>query len=881
MKRSNSLPFVSCAKKDPSDWSPEVIRALCQRLPGSAPVTTQCGACGSVFYPCLCSSAEADHKNQNRLQAPRIIKAAESRRLGREPGKLGHLGMVKFAVEEPGMDKDRLQVVRPDFGGGHDKLRRKAQSQKQGHVLKRIDSQYILRIDDAPKWVQELTLTPKELGDLIHKGLDESLHSLGDRAIITLTVCYPDEDSAMGDFELVAAPSIDPGKSGVQRKAAPGHHDDSSGEEEAEEDTFYVRKVKKHGPAYKAGIRKGQILASLQGLDSCCALGATSSDGNEDFGWKKLPWSLLPGPFVHVQENDSRVAETGASKRMAAGWLRPFRVKINPLPYGWRAVQHVAGGPLCTGDAARLSHRKLLELSKQPENVVLRFERTPVEIVSRTEMLVRHRRVWETGPRKGKKVRARQADADLLLDWSVRSHLTKAQLHFIFNKLISTLQDEMRIIEHEKATYESLLLGKAEKALGVENALKLQPEIKSLERMKLEKSLEFEKRNIAILCKEVPTNFLQELVDACAAICDQRRRESSSCTTFKDLSAMLKATDSWENPTDLSHDVGVEAIRKRLLRVSTQSEVGGVSSPVAGCESPSFGVDSIEEREKLRASLVILKEQAVKVLEAHDKGKKARDVPGRVDFGRFKKVIVQTGASWLSEEDLRHKFTTMDSDGNGYLTLNEVLDTALRMADLLRQLDDFQKEDTKGDSKSELELLERFTLRLLLGDDLVGPCTAKVIPTRCITASSYYRNRPDHGKGQMDRSRLDFDGTPWMADCQDTEPWIEWDLGEPRVVTAVLIRGNPRQHLRSWVTHFRLEWQAPESDKWEKGEEDLEASIDRDTTVMRRLAQPLKACKVRLYPTSWVPTDRGPSLRATLLGFFSPDEVPEFGTGTQ
>ncbi len=82
---------------------------------------------------------------------------------------------------------------------------------------------------------------------------------------------------------------------------------------------------------------------------------------------------------------------------------------------------------------------------------------------------------------------------------------------------------------------------------------------------------------------------------------------------------------------------------------------------------------------------------------------------------------------------------------------------------------------------------------LQMGDDLVGSQMRPLIPDSHISASSYFLDHPEHGFGQMWRSRLDCEDSCWVASDSDKNPYIyiQWRFPSCREIRAVATKGRP------------------------------------------------------------------------------------------
>lgn len=280
--------------------------------------------------------------------------------------------------------------------------------------------------------------------------------------------------------------------------------------------------------------------------------------------------------------------------------------------------------------------------------------------------------------------------------------------------------------------------------------------------------------------------------------------------------------------------------------------------------------------------------------ELHAATEKAREgSDGQLSFKEFQRVMYDSGITWLKATEVQSMFDSIDINLNGKLNLGEVLGAAARISDLVRQCYTHCEDGVHcthgGHISSEAaaasleattlpQLMEQFSEKILLGEDLVA-----AIPDGNITASSHYLNSGNGADASMSRSRIDCDSAAWAADGQanDASPWISWDLGGAKLVTAVLTRGCPEPEL--WVTRYRLEYVPAAMDKLEAAEAEewvpygpargvtaeLEGNADCDSLEQCRLDHPFGATRVRIKPLKWFPSSggNGPAMRASLLGF--------------
>jgi hypothetical protein len=152
---------------------------------------------------------------------------------------------------------------------------------------------------------------------------------------------------------------------------------------------------------------------------------------------------------------------------------------------------------------------------------------------------------------------------------------------------------------------------------------------------------------------------------------------------------------------------------------------------------------------------------------------------------------------------------------------------------------------------------------------LVGTVDNKVIADSKITASTTWRNHKNYGQGAMYRSRLNYRHTSWCAGKNDDKQWIEYDLGEPKWITAIQTQG--RANTDQWVTFYKLDCKEDETSDWKPfpGKPSYEGNRDRSSIHENRVV-PTKCLKVRIKPESW---QQHVSMRADILGCSGEDRL--------
>jgi len=145
---------------------------------------------------------------------------------------------------------------------------------------------------------------------------------------------------------------------------------------------------------------------------------------------------------------------------------------------------------------------------------------------------------------------------------------------------------------------------------------------------------------------------------------------------------------------------------------------------------------------------------------------------------------------------------------------------------------------------------------------LVGLMSSKKLADERITASSYWRNRGDHGYGQMWRSRLDNQETTWCANTNDVNQYLQWDFEVLQVVRGVQTKGRANHHLH-WVKTYRISY-SPDGKTWKQLPEEFEGNWDQNT-MHENGFMPIRAMAIRLHPVTW---SHHICMRADLVGCF-------------
>jgi hypothetical protein len=88
----------------------------------------------------------------------------------------------------------------------------------------------------------------------------------------------------------------------------------------------------------------------------------------------------------------------------------------------------------------------------------------------------------------------------------------------------------------------------------------------------------------------------------------------------------------------------------------------------------------------------------------------------------------------------------------------------------------------------------------------IGISNVKVIPDNSLTSSSIYNNTISAGKARL------LSNSSWRPRDNDTNPWLQIDLGEIYYVCAVATQGDPNSDERT--RKYKIKWSL-DGVKWE------------------------------------------------------------------
>lgn len=706
---------VEKSREGSASWSPFVVQALCQRLPGGRmAVTSMCDVCRSTFYPCLCPPT-----GSSRLRAPRVVEEAETLRLGNR--FMGTMRLVQHFAESRGMDKQRLLLLGATDPLVDDHIR-KRYSFRKGNIVSRLGSEYVVELDGDDSWLQELELNPKELRELC-AAVDTELTVVRGAGLKVVLVEYHGEDEAYGDLEVVFIPGFPASPSSG---LSPRVSQKSSLMQQS--NAWHVQDVRVRGPAYKAGVRAGHVLREMQRVEL---------QPRREAVWREAPATeFLPGPFTMVVEalpdpnasdlSTRRTARSCQQPRQGAsnncrGLAWPVRFVFEALPYGWRAAAE-GGSPLGSS--------RLLALARDGRSATVRFERRPYAVVSRSKLVVRHEHVWEHVLDS-----TQMGDVEMLREWGTTARMTHSQLSYAFRLITEALAAELREFDLVRADVEEQMIEKARACVELERSLD-QGGFYVEQRRGIQQNLDRKRGEIRSMLEHVPLYFLMELGTAC------RRSQLE----FRHAETLLPGS------LDPAPDDGIAAnqqqrevcsgqiaktsqnLAKLLQRTTTSMRLGGdnttssgaasggaTTNPLEGDRSGTLGSNLADRA--CRESLAALGQEVDSFLERYRNGQEAtvrdgrqetdmRD--GRLSCKDFQWILLKAGICWLSEDEVRGKFNALDVDGSGYLTLGEVLKVAHRIEELMRLVHRFETDRRKAGELDlpQPELLEAFIAKL-------------------------------------------------------------------------------------------------------------------------------------------------------------------------
>jgi len=724
--RSATKPIAS------SDWSDSVVRALATRLPyGAHAITSECSACKSEFCPCLCG---ADGKG---LRPPRVVLERERLRIHalENPGesvKMGSLDQVKAHAFTHGVDKGRLFLsgsMRPFKATDGGPVKNKEQA---CDIVLRDGLEYLVQPEEAGAnglWTQTLKMTQQELKELCNNVDDQACVAQTLKPLKLKSVNYESWEEAEGDVELMRLPG-------------PG----------ASKGPFRIIKVKPEGNAAKAGVCIGQNLWSAENpcqRPECLQLNASAAEQSGKKGCphrKHIPLddhSLgLPGPF--------RAGIQPGSNHKELAW--PITFHFDALPEGWRAHLEDDGGKKELTELAE----------QGPAEVTFQHPKEELVSRSKVDRHEHHWERAVADSQSGKKGDTNghysKQESEMLRDWGIKirggqldSDLTPAQLDYTFKKLIEIISKDLAAFELIRKECECRLIDKScraahllesimdRKAGGKEPEAGQAPRklinvyleeiainkeeakdhrhLTAQEKARIE-SLEFDMDEI---CRRTPTYFLIELRDSCRQEEVVHRKlgmsASNEMTMKKAPSSPARgAQRQLMQKAEMGHhgegggkvvsSVADEVLTRLVeILIPTVTKRTRNSREVLTDASVTMALHEAE-KQFCEAVLDFMAERISRFVTSNEEQLSStnnRDVvnsktDGRMSFSEFQFAMYSAGVSWMTRQDMRRRFDTLDNDKSGFLSLGEVLKGAYYMRNIVRELEEVTKEQQKRDA---------------------------------------------------------------------------------------------------------------------------------------------------------------------------------------
>jgi lactadherin len=135
-----------------------------------------------------------------------------------------------------------------------------------------------------------------------------------------------------------------------------------------------------------------------------------------------------------------------------------------------------------------------------------------------------------------------------------------------------------------------------------------------------------------------------------------------------------------------------------------------------------------------------------------------------------------------------------------------------------------------------------------------------------VTASS--ERSPDGGSSCQPEDGYIITNKAWCAKSDNTEQWLQFDIGPPTLVTGLVTKGRGDGPKKHWVTKFRVSY-SNDTHVWHYYKEnslnikDFGGNVDREFDRYHFLGRPFVARFIRFHPVDW---HKHISMRAGLLG---------------
>ncbi|CAE8615429.1 unnamed protein product [Polarella glacialis] len=745
------------------------------------------------------------------------------------------------------MNKQTLCLLGPQEEGCEAAL---AQTARLGNsankVLWREKDTYVVRCDDMEAEQKTLDFTFKEL-----EGLDSFLEEKQGKLVVgmlrrsyaalkTVTLVYRNSEEAQDDVEIIKTPQ-----------------------------GWQVRQVAADGTAKKVGVCGGQQLLKFthalpNSFHKTLLTDKAFDIDNLPCRWQEIYLEEGKPPW-HTQAHGERTLQPPASEDL---WY-PCKLVFDVLIPGSEALSAIPGGDGPHSESMLkprdLTLEYLLELRELGHGAKITFQHFPQERINRADLRIRHCHVLELEEHAHSST---QNDADLCSTWLMSSSITPAHLGFVFKKLVAFVRKEMHSFESGKKDKFEILLAKSLRCVEINNLLETGGRSKTLaddihHTTWLDEELSVRKAEIYALLDSSPLYFVREL------------DTTTNSHSRPPISLRHKSAETRQQTQQMSQPVTSSLARQPQSGNSAASAARVASKAVTGAFCAHADNPDID------AAITFLKEQAVLYLSSlRDRDDRSTTTTvlsssedGRISPKEFERLMIMCGVTWLTAAQTRALFDSMDTDNSGKLNIAELLSCANRVMQLTQRADDFWEEKKKAGIPLKIgEVLGEFWQTLQLGTDLVGTKRRPLVLDSHITASSYFKDQAESGRGQMWQSRLDSEEAAWIGKPrdQDPEPWLQWDFAGVRQVTAIVTRGRPDAD--QWVESYKISFTKlcrrvgddEQEEEWQEyaGGQEFHGNSDRHTKYEHLLNPPIQAARVRLHPTYW--HGRCPSLRATL-----------------
>lgn len=408
---------------DPGKWAEEVVKALSTRLPGGAPVTQACIKCGSVFNPCICMVDTTLAPHSRLLRCPKVVQAAEQRRLGttrrQAHSAIGNLGTVSATADTTGADKGTLQILGPidNQEGGIGFATALSRTSK---VLWREGFTFVVQSHLSDSEIQLDNEQLKALLTLTEERADDGQlavksHS-ADQAVKTVEIAFHSAEEARKDLEL--------------QEVHLG---------------FEVKHTDPKGPAYAAGVRAGMLLIGVDRL---------LKERDRQDTW--LPYNIATSLPALFKGDAKEVTMKHRGQETMPEF--PCRLVFDVLPPGRQVLTVRLPGSTQSVPATWPLLQEQAELGEAGSITITGT--AGAERIDSSDVLVVHKHTWD---QEGF-AENRQEDCRLVLEFLIRpmmNGMTPAHVNFVFKRLLAEAKERFEAVEVAKQHHKQVLLGKS------------------------------------------------------------------------------------------------------------------------------------------------------------------------------------------------------------------------------------------------------------------------------------------------------------------------------------------------------------------------------------------------------------------------------------